>query len=66
MTVGAEIWISIPNDSARLYPGLRNTLLEAAIMLSFATNAITTMLMAYKLWYVAVDRIDRIQWLIMK
>ena len=38
----------------------------AGLALSIATNVVTTMMIAYKLWYVIVDKIYWIQWLTMK
>ena len=40
--------------------------MTAGNILSIATNAITTMMIAYKLWYVVVDGIRWIHWLTMK
>ena len=54
MILGLQIWISIPNDFGQYYSSLHNSLFDATMVLSFATNAITTMLIAYKLWYVTV------------
>jgi len=54
MTVGDLIWSSIPNDYDHLYPNVANSLGIANLALSIATNAVTTMMIACKLWYVAV------------
>ena len=42
------------------------SLTAAGNALSVATNAVTTMMIAYKLWYVPVCGIHWIQWLTMK
>ena len=52
MVAGDQIWISIPNNFGKYYSGLYNSIFDAAILLSFATNAITTFTIAYKLWCV--------------
>jgi len=62
VAVGDQIWISIPDDG-QLKSNLDNSLSTAALTLSIATNAVTTMMIAYQLWYVAVDGIHWIQWL---
>ena len=71
MTISALIqvlWISTPNyDDYDQFGGTVNTPLTfAAFALSIATKVATTMLIAYKLWYVAVGGIHWIQWLTMK
>ena len=64
MTVGDLIWLSIPNsDYVQLDSNLANSLGIANLGLSFATNAVATMLIAYRLWYVAVSGIHWVQWL---
>ena len=54
MIVGDQIWISIPNSYHQMDSYLYNSLSDAAIILSVATNGVTTTMIAYKLWYVAV------------
>ena len=58
------MWISVDYD--QLDSNLDISLSTAYITLSIATNAITTMMIAYKLWYVAVAGIHWIQWLTIK
>ena len=58
MITGTLTWVSIPNDYDQLYSNLDNSLSKTAIALSFATNATTTMMIAYKLWYVIVGGIQ--------
>ena len=65
ITVGEKIWISIPNNYDQANSKLDCSLVYASITLSIITNAITTMMIAYKLWYVVVGVIHRIQWLTM-
>ena len=57
LTVGDLIWLteSIPND--KMGSTLDISLTTAGITLSVATNAVTTTMIGYKLWYVAVGRI---------
>ena len=57
--------MSIPNDHDRYGNRLilGHYLLTPGSALSIATNVITTIMIAYKLWYVAVGGIHRIQWL---
>ena len=52
MFFGELILISITYD--QLHSNLSFSLMFAGNALSIATNAITTMMIAYKLWYVAV------------
>ena len=54
MTVGDLIWLSIPIDYDQLGLHLDTSLTTASVTLSVATNAVTTMMIGYKLWYVAV------------
>ena len=54
MAVGDQIWISIPKNYDQLDSKLDGSLTTASITLSMATNAVTTTMIAYKLWYVAV------------
>ena len=64
--VSELIWTSIPNDYDQYITNNSNlgrSLLIAGSALSIPTNAITTMMIAYKLWYVAVGGIHWIQWL---
>ena len=60
MTVALRIWLSIPNYYVKWASNLEYYLGGAIILLSIATNAITTTMIAYKLWYVAVSRIHNI------
>jgi len=48
--VGGLIWISIPNDYNQWGSKVDISLMTAGTALSIATNAITTMMIAYKLW----------------
>ena len=57
MTVGDLVWLSIPIYYDQLGSHLDTALMTATIALSVATNAVTTMMIAYKLWYVAVARL---------
>ena len=54
---GDQIWLSIPNDYDQFNSNLDISLTTAGNTLSIATNAVTTMMIAYKLWYVAVGDI---------
>jgi len=45
---------------------LDDSLTTASTSLSIATNTVTTMMIAYKLWYVPAGGIHRVQWLTMK
>ena len=55
--VGDVIWLSIPNDYDQLNSNVDVSLTTVGLALSMATNAIATMLIAYKLWYVAVGSV---------
>ena len=59
------IWTSIPiaNNYRQWYSTLDNSITAASFALSMATNAVTTLMVACKLWYVAVGGIHWIQWL---
>ena len=63
---GDRIRMSIPgyydhwNSNADIF------LESTSLALSIALNAVTTMMIAYKLWYVPAGGIHRIQWLTMK
>ena len=46
-----------------MYSSLAGSLTIAGITLSMAMCAVTTMMTAYKLWYVAVGGIYSIRWL---
>ena len=62
--VGGQIWVSPLNDYYyRTASKVNIYLSDTSITLSVATNAVTTMMIAYKLWYVAVGGIHRVQWL---
>ena len=63
--VGELIWRSIPNDYDQISnnSNLGDSLVTAGSVLSIATNGITTIMIAYKLWYVAVGGTRWIQWL---
>jgi len=61
--VGDVTWTSIPKNHYKSFSNLDNSLTTAGNTLSVATNAVTTMMIAYKLWYVAVGAIGWIQWL---
>ena len=68
MTIGDLIWLSIPSGYYdKLNSNVANSLGIANLALSMVTNAVTTIMIAYKLWYVAARGIIHwIQWLIMK
>ena len=53
--VGTLIWLSIPNGDVDSHVDLSLSIVTLA--LSITTNAVTTMMIAYKLWYVAVGGI---------
>ena len=53
--VGTLIWLSIFNGDVDSHVDL--SLSIATLALSITTNAVTTMMIAYKLWYVAVGGI---------
>ena len=55
VNTGILVWISIPNDYVQLYLNVENSLTIAGTTLSITTNAVTTSMIAYKLWYVAVN-----------
>ena len=52
-------------DANQFNSNLDISLTLAGNILSVATNAVTTMMIAYRLWYVAVSDIRWIQWLTM-
>ena len=54
MTVGTLIWISIPSNSDQWSSKVDFSLSIASFALSITTNAVTTIMIGYKLWYVAV------------
>ena len=62
--VGDQIWISI--DYNQLDSNVDIKLTIAGMALSTVTNAVTTMMIVYKLWYVAVGWIHWVQWLTKK
>jgi len=68
MIVGDQIWVSLPNHYDQLGSNVDVILETTSLALSIVTNAIATMMIAYKLWYVAVGgcRIHWIQWLTMQ
>ena len=66
VNAGNLAWISIPDDYGKLNSNVENSLTTAGNTLSTATNAVTTLMIAYKLWYAAVNRIRWIQLLTMK
>jgi len=51
---GNQIWLSIPNDYGQKGLGVDISLTTALNALFIATNAITTIMISYKLWYVLV------------
>ena len=57
VTAGNLVWVSIPNDYGQLGSPKENSLTTTGNTLSTATNAVTTLLIAYKLWYVVVNTI---------
>ena len=57
ITVGDRIWVSIPDNYDQLNSKLDISLAGTGFTLSIATNAITTVMIAYKLWYVTVGGI---------
>ena len=66
MTIGGLTWLSIPNDYNRWGSNFDKSLAIACTTLTIATNAVTTMMIAYKLWYVAVGGVHWIRWLTMR
>ena len=58
LIIGNEIWSSVlmPND--QIGSSLDTSLRVAGLMLSVAMNTVTTMMIAYKLWYIAVGGIS--------
>ena len=54
-TFADQTWLSTRND--RWGSDIDISLTIAGNSLSLATNAVTTMMIAYKLWYVSVDGI---------
>ena len=66
IVIGDQIWVSIPNSYNHLDSNLYNSLLFTALILSFLTNAITTMMISYKLWYVTMGEIHWMQQLIVE
>ena len=61
------MWTSIgPNHFDKVNSNLEYFLAGAIITFSMVTNAITTIMIAYKLWYVAVVRVHWIQWFTME
>ena len=52
--MGDEIWISVPKDYDQVGSKGDISLSSASLTLSVVTNAVTTMMIAYKLWYIAV------------
>ena len=61
MIVADQVWVSIPNNTNKAYSNIDASLTAAGNTLSIATNAITTMMIAYRLWYVATGGIHWIQ-----
>ena len=69
MTAAYLIWTSTPSGYLSYSMQISSTysdLADASLALSIATNAITTAMIAYKLWYVAFCWINLIQHFIMK
>ena len=55
VSVGDLVWISIYYD--QLYSHVDDSLTTTTLTLSVATNAVTTIMIAYKLWYVCCGRV---------
>ena len=55
LTVGNLIWISTPHNYDHYKSPTWIAIFNASRALSIATNAVTTMMIAYKLWYVAMN-----------
>ena len=55
LTVGNLTWISTPHDHDYYTSYTWNAINNSSRALSIATNAVTTMMIAYKLWYVAMN-----------
>ena len=64
--IGDRIWVSIPKYHDHWNSNVDIFLESASLALSIALNAVTTMMIAYKLWYAPVGGIHQIQWLTMK
>ena len=62
--VGDQIWTSV--HYSQQGSNLDRKLTMAGMALSIVTNAVTTTMIAYKLWYVAVGWIHWMQWLTMR
>ena len=62
--VGGQILISIHYNQSS--SNLDNELAIAGMALSIVTNAVTTTMIAYRLWYVAVGWIHWMQWVTMQ
>ena len=65
MIIGDLTWISISKYQDRRNSNVHTLLQSVSLALSIMLNAVTTMMIAYKLWYVPVGRIHQIQGLTM-
>ena len=67
VNTGNLVWLSLPNDYVQLYSNVENSLTAASNGLSMATNAVTTLMITYKLWCVVLlNGIHWTWWLTMK
>ena len=60
------IWASIPKHYDQWGLNIDFSLTLVGVTLSIATNAVTTMIIAYILWCVAVEDIHETQWFTLK
>ena len=59
--LGDQIWTSIPKYNDRLGSNADIALSIASLALSAATNAVMTMMIGYRLWYVVAGGVRWIQ-----
>ena len=55
LTVGDTIWLSTHHGYDYFTSNKSGVVMILSLVLSIATNAVTTMMIAYKLWYVAIN-----------
>ena len=57
VTASNLVWVSIPTNYGQLSTNVENSLTTAGNTLPIATNVVTTLMIAYELWYVVVNGI---------